>query len=95
MSVDLNELVEYINLIPEFQPVVRKVIDGLKAYEAEYDEITNFVIERTVANKVKMYKAFQDAGIKDDHALALVVGTYQDFKETIKSAKIGGKKADK
>ena len=95
MSLDLNEIIQYIDLIPEFKPVARKVLDGLKAYEEEYNEITDFVINSTVANKIKMYKAFQAAGISDDHALALVVGTYQDFKETIKSAKLSGKKADK
>lgn len=79
--MDINEIIEYIDLIPEFKPVVRKVIDGLKAYEEEYNEITDFVIDRTVANKIKMYKAFQAAGISDDHSLALVVNTYQEFKK--------------
>ena len=95
--MDLNEIIEYIDVIPEFKPVVRKVIDGLKAYEEEYSEITDFVIDRTVANKIKMYKAFQAAGISDDHSLALVVGTYQEFKKVAENAgkNISAKKAGK
>lgn len=93
----IQEIMQYIELIPEFQPVARKVIDGLKAYEAEYNEITDFVIDRTVANKVKMYKAFQAAGISDDHSLVLTVNTYQQFEKTAKefSKNISANKADK
>lgn len=97
MSLDLNEIIQYIDLIPEFKPVVRKVLDGLKAYEEEYSEISDFVIERTVANKVKMYKAFQDAGISDDHSLVLTVNTYQQFEKSAKEfgKGISANKADK
>lgn len=93
----LDEIIQYIELIPEFKPVVRKVLDGLKAYEAEVDEVTNYVIDRTVANKVKMYKAFQAAGISDDHSLALTVNTYQQFEKTAKEfgKNISANKADK
>lgn len=93
----LNEIMQYIELIPEFKPVVRKVLDGLKAYEEEYNEITDFVIDRTVANKIKMYKAFQAAGISDDHSLALTVNTYQQFEKTAKEfgKNISANKADK
>lgn len=93
----IQEIMQYIELIPEFQPVARKVIDGLKAYEAEYNEITDFVIDRTVANKVKMYKAFQAAGISDDHSLVLTVNTYQQFEKTAKEfgKNISANKADK
>lgn len=80
----LDEIMQYIELIPEFKPVVRKVLDGLKAYEEEYSEITDFVIDRTIANKVKMYKAFQAAGIKDDHAIALTTNVYQEFQKAAK-----------
>lgn len=95
--MDLNEIIAYIDVIPEFKPVVRKVLDGLKAYKEEYSEITDFVIDRTVANKIKMYKAFQAAGISDDHSLALVVGTYQEFKKVAENAgkNISAKKAEK
>lgn len=95
--MDLNEIIEYIDVIPEFKPVVRKVIDGLKAYEEEYSEITDFVIDRTVANKIKMYKAFQAAGISDDHSLVLTVNTYQQFEKTAKEfgKNISANKADK
>lgn len=84
-------------MIPEFQPVARKVIDRLKAYEAEYNEISDFVIDRTVANKVKMYKAFQAAGISNDHSLVLTVNTYQQFEKTAKEfgKNISANKADK
>lgn len=93
----IQEIMQYIELIPQFQPVARKVIDGLKAYEAEYNEITDFVIDRTVANKVKMYKAFQAAGISDDHSLVLTVNTYQQFEKTAKEfgKNISANKADK
>ena len=93
----IQEIMQYIELIPEFQPVARKVIDGLKAYEAEYNEITDFVIDRTVTNKVKMYKAFQAAGISDDHSLVLTVNTYQQFEKTAKEfgKNISANKADK
>ena len=95
--MDLNEIIAYIDVVPEFKPVVRKVIDSLKAYEEEYNEITDFVIDRTVANKVKMYKAFQAAGIKDDHALALTINIYQEFQKAAKEfgKNISANKADK
>lgn len=93
----LDEIMQYIELIPEFKPVVRKVLDGLKAYEEEYNEITDFVIDRTIANKVKIYKAFQAAGISDDHSLVLTVNTYQQFEKTAKEfgKNISANKADK
>lgn len=93
----LDEIMQYIELIPEFQPIARKVIDGLKAYEAEYNEITDFVIDRTVANKIKMYKAFQAAGISDDHALSLTTNVYQEFQKAAKEfgKGISANKADK
>lgn len=93
----IQEIMQYIELIPEFKPVARKVIDGLKAYEEEYDEISDFVIDRTIANKVKMYKAFQAAGISDDHSLVLTVNTYQQFEKTAKEfgKNISASKADK
>ena len=93
----LDEVMQYIELIPEFKPVVRKVLDGLKVYEEECNEITDFVIDRTVANKVKIYKAFQTAGISDDHSLVLTVNTYQQFEKTAKEfgKNISANKADK
>lgn len=93
----IQEIMQYIELIPEFKPVARKVIDGLKAYEEEYNEISDFVIDRTIANKVKMYKAFQAAGISDDHSLVLTVNTYQQFEKTAKEfgKNISASKADK
>jgi len=93
----IQEIMQYIDLLPQFQPVARKVIDGLKAYEAEYNEITDFVIDRTVTNKIKIYKAFQAAGISDDHSLALTVNTYQQFEKTAKEfgKNISANKADK
>lgn len=93
----IQEIMQYIELIPEFKPVARKVIDGLKAYEEEYNEISDFVIDRTIANKVKMYKAFQAAGIKDDHALALTTNVYQEFEKVAKEfgKNISANKADK
>ena len=84
MPVGLEEIIQYIQIVPEFKPVVRKLIDALKTYEAEYNEISDFVIDRTVSNKIKMYKAFQEAGISDDHALALTVNVYQQFEKTAK-----------
>lgn len=84
MSVGLEEIIQYIEIVPEFKPVVRKLIDALKTYEAEYNEISDFVIDRTVSNKIKMYKQFQEAGISDDHALALTVNVYQQFEKTAK-----------
>lgn len=93
----IQEIMQYIELIPEFKPVARQVIEGLKAYEEEYNEISDFVIDRTVANKVKMYKAFQAAGISDDHSLVLTVNTYQQFEKTAKEfgKNISANKADK
>lgn len=31
----IQEIMQYIELIPEFKPAVRKVLDGLKAYDAK------------------------------------------------------------
>jgi hypothetical protein len=97
MNIGLEEIIAYIEVVPEFKPVVRKLIDALKAYEDEYNEISDFVIDRTVANKIRMYKAFQDAGISDDHALALTVNVYQQFEKTAKQfgENISANKADK
>lgn len=87
MSIGLEEIIAYIEIVPEFKPVVRKLIDALKAYEAEYNEISDFVIDRTVANKIKIYKAFQQARISDDHSLALTVNSYKEFNKV--AAKLG------
>lgn len=97
MNIGLEEIIQYIEAIPEFKPVVRKIIDALKAYEEEYNEVTEFVIDRTVANKIKMYKAFQAAGISDDHSLALVINAHQQFEKTAKQfgESISANKADK
>ena len=97
MSIGLEEIIAYIEVVPEFKPVVRKLIDALKAYEDEYNEISDFVIDRTVANKIKMYKAFQDAEISDDHALVLTVNVYQQFEKTAKEfgKNVSTSKADK
>lgn len=97
MSVGLEEIIQYIEIVPEFKPVVRKLIDALKTYEAEYNEISDFVIDRTVSNKIKMYKAFQAAGISDDHALALVINAHQQFEKAAKqfSENISANKADR
>lgn len=80
-SIGLEEIIAYIEVVPEFKPVVRKLIDALKTYETEYNEITDFIIDRSIANKIKIYKAFQAAGISDDHALALTVNTYQQLEK--------------
>ncbi len=97
MSVGLEEIIQYIEIVPEFKPVVRKLIDALKTYEAEYNEISDFVIDRTVSNKIKMYKAFQEAGISDDHALALVINAHQQFEKTAKEVgkNVSAGKSDK
>ncbi len=97
MSVGLEEIIQYIKIVPEFKPVVRKLIDALKTYEAEYNEISDFVIDRTISNKIKMYKAFQAAGISDDHALALVINAHQQFEKTAKEfgKNVSATKSDK
>ncbi len=97
MSVGLEEIIQYIEIVPEFKPVVRKLIDALKTYESEYNEISDFVIDRTISNKIKMYKAFQAAGISDEHALALTVNVYQQFEKTAKEfgKNVSASKSDK
>lgn len=97
MSIGLEEIIAYIEVVPEFKPVVRKLIDALKAYKDEYNEISDFVIDRTVANKIRMYKAFQDAGISDDHTLALVINAHQQFEKNAKEfgKNVSASKADK
>lgn len=83
-SIGLEEIIAYIEIVPEFKPVVRKLLDALKTYETEYNEITDFIVDRSIANKIKIYKAFQEAGISDNHALALTVNAYQQFEKTAK-----------
>ena len=96
-SIGLEEIIQYIEIVPEFKPVVRKLIDALKTYEAEYNEISDFVIDRSIANKIKMYKQFQEAGISDGHALALVINAHQQFEKTAKEfgKNVSASKSDK
>lgn len=97
MSVGLEEIIQYIEIVPEFKPVVRKLIDALKTYETEYNEITDFIVDHSIANKIKIYKAFQAAGISDNHALALTINAYQQFEKTAKQfgESISANKADR
>lgn len=81
----MEEILAYVELIPEFKPVVKGVIENLKAYEDEYVQISDFVINQSVRTRTKMYKGFIENGISPEHALALTVSVVKEFETAIKS----------
>lgn len=82
----MKEILQYVELIPEFKPVVKSVIESLKAYEDEYVEVIDFVIDQSVRTRTKMYKGFIDNGISPEHALALTVSVVKEFESAVKSS---------
>lgn len=82
----LEDIIKYVQLVGEFKPVVREVLDSLKQYEEEYNEITSFYVKNIVKNKTAIYKGFIDEGITLDHALALTINSTAEISKSFEKA---------
>ncbi len=90
----MKEVMQYIELIPEFKPVISEVFKNLAMYEEEWEQFTSFFVKNTVKNKVAIYKGFIDEGISEEHALALTINSttelqkgVQQYQSKVKSTK--------
>ena len=82
----MEDIIKYVQLVGEFKPVVREVLDGLKEYEEEYDEITAFFVRNIVKNKTAIYKGFLAEDIAPDHALALAINSTVEISKSFEKA---------
>ena len=82
----MEDIIKYVQLVGEFKPVVREVLDSLKQYEEEYNEITSFYIKNIVKNKTAIYKGFLAEGIASDHALALTINSTVELSKSFEKA---------
>ncbi len=87
----MEEIMQYIELIQEFKPVVDKVLENLKEYESAYKQISDFAINQTVESRSKIYLGLIANGIPPEHALAITVSVVSDFKDAVKAVKIKSK----
>ncbi len=81
----MEEVLAYVELITEFKPVVKGAIDNLKAYESEYRQISDFVINESINARSKIYFGLIEKGISPEHALAMTVSVIKDFESAVKS----------
>lgn len=88
----MKEVLEYIQLIPEFKPIVQQVIQGLKEYENEWNNLVDFYVNNAVKYRSAIYKGFIAEGFNESTALALTSCMIQDFLRAIE--KVSAVKAD-
>lgn len=79
----MKEVMQYIELIPEFKPVINGVFKNLAMYEEEWEQFTSFFVKNTVKNKVAIYKGFIDEGISEEHALALTINSMSELQKGV------------
>lgn len=77
----MKEVMQYIELIPEFKPVVNEVFKNLAAYEEEWGTLTTFLVKSAVKNKSAIYKGFIAEGIPAEHALALTINSTSELQK--------------
>lgn len=85
-SEELQAYLELAQQVGAFKPIVRGVIDQLKMYEEEVNEITDFFVNNTVKNKARIFNGFIEAGLTREEALALTINASLELKEAMKSA---------
>lgn len=83
----MKEILEYIDLIPEFKPVVSKALEGLALYEEDFNKVQEWLIKKSVKSKAGIYKGLIEEGVPPEHAVALTISATNDFRDGVKSYK--------
>lgn len=85
--MEINEMIALVKEIGAFKPLVREVIDGLKEYEDEYRELSNFIIDETVNSRSKLFSDFVNKGFSREEAMTLTLASIQELTAALKAVK--------
>lgn len=83
----MEELVAYIELVKAGKPVVKEVLEAVKGYEEEFEQVRSFFVANVVKSKSEIFNGFVEAGLTREEALALTISATSDLVKSIKSKK--------
>ena len=83
--IEMKEVLAYLEIIPEFKPVVQELFKNLSLYKSEWEQLNDFIVNQAIKNKAKIYKGLIAEDIPAEHALALTVNINKEFREAIQS----------
>lgn len=86
-----EELVEILLEIETLKPLVRQVMEGLKSYESEYQEILDFLVKSNVSIRTSLFEGFIERGFTREEAMTLTLNSVQQIKNSVETVSKGGK----
>lgn len=85
--MQIVDMIKLAQEVGEFKPVVRKVLDELKLYKDEWEDITMFLTENTVKFRSNIFKGFLEEGFTRKEALTLTIATVKDIQQAYNNTK--------
>lgn len=85
-----EELAAYLEVVQElgaFKPVVKNAIEQIKLYSEEFNQLQDFLINKGVEGKTKMFKGFVDNGFSREEAMILTLDSVEKYKQAFSNVK--------
>lgn len=85
MSIPLNDILEIVQEISAFKPIIKNAINGLKEYKEEYEEVTDFIRQEIIKSRIETFKGFVENGFSREEAMVLTLASIKDFNNELKN----------
>jgi len=72
-ETDLSEILEVLGQAEEFRPIIRQVLDVLKSFSSEIQEIPNAILDWAVEQRIAAVKKYEEAGFSREEAILMTL----------------------
>ena len=88
---DLAEIIELLSEAETFRPIVKTVLDTIKSFGPEIEELPKKFTQWLVQNRIESVTAYEDAGSSREDAIMMTLDDVWAFKRSTKNMKLNTK----
>lgn len=77
---DLQGLIEILSEAENFRPIVKAVLDTVKSYGAEIEELPKKFSQWLVKNRIESVAAYEEAGFSREDAITMTLDDVWAFR---------------
>lgn len=82
-----DQVMEVLTQLKELKPLVTVVIDGLKEYKDEWEQLKAFLQQEMVQSRTTIFNGFIAEGFSREEAMTLTLATVKDGQMVLESYK--------
>jgi hypothetical protein len=83
---DLTDILEFLDNIEDFRPVIKQIIDTIKSFGPELGELPEKLRSYMVKSRIKSVAQYEDAGFNREEAIAMTMADMIQFDRALNKA---------